>query len=131
VWILNFELLPNIQNNLDWHENFTTITRIQGEHNQTNFSENKHWMKKIQAQKVVAIKCSLVSSNWTCELWLAPKIFYISWIDLKILPHELEVQAQIFHQVLLNLDIKCKSFSPLNWTFRLWGHFWSLGVFRG
>jgi len=28
VWILNFELLPNIQKNLDWHENFTTITRL-------------------------------------------------------------------------------------------------------
>jgi len=37
---LNFKLLPNIQNNLDYYENFTTITRIQGEHNPTNFIEN-------------------------------------------------------------------------------------------
>jgi len=32
-----------------------------------------------------------------------------SWIDLKILPHKLEEKAQIFQQVLLNLDIGCKS----------------------
>jgi len=32
-------LLPSIQNNLDWHENFITITRLQGEQNPTNFIE--------------------------------------------------------------------------------------------
>jgi len=31
-------------------------------HNPTNFIENEHWMKEIQALKVAAIKCSLVDS---------------------------------------------------------------------
>jgi len=52
---LNFKLLPNIKNVLDLHENFTTITRLQREHNPTNFIENKPWMV-IQASTVVDIK---------------------------------------------------------------------------
>jgi len=42
---------------------FITLARLQGEHNQTNLIENEHWMKKIQAPEVVAIKWSLVNSN--------------------------------------------------------------------
>jgi len=45
--ILNFEMFPNIQNNLDWHENFTKITRLQGEHIQQIFIKSKHLMKEI------------------------------------------------------------------------------------
>jgi len=71
--ILSFELLPNIQNNLDWHANFTTISILQGEQNPTNFIKNEQWMKEIQGPEVAALKCSLVNSNWSCELWLASK----------------------------------------------------------
>jgi len=60
VKILNFELVPNIQNNLDWHENCTTITRLKGKHNPTSLIENQHLMKEIQAPGVATIKCSLV-----------------------------------------------------------------------
>jgi len=40
--ILNFGLFLIIQNNLDWHENCTTITRLQGKHNSIFYIENKH-----------------------------------------------------------------------------------------
>jgi len=113
VWILNFELLPNIQSNLDWYENFTKITRLWGEHNPTNFIENKYCKKKIQAPKVAAIKVQFVNSNWTCELWMASENHSIL-ISLKILPHKLEERTQIYQQVLLNSDIGCKSYSTLN-----------------
>jgi len=39
--ILNFELLPNIQNTLDWHKKFTTISKLQGKYNPINFIEKK------------------------------------------------------------------------------------------
>ncbi len=39
-----------------------------------------------------------------------------SWIDLKILPYKLEGRMQLFQQVLLNLDLECKIYSTLNWT---------------
>jgi len=39
-----------------------------------------------------------------------------SWIDLKFLLHKLEKRVQIFQQVLLNLNIGCKSYSILNWS---------------
>jgi len=39
--------------------------------------------------------------------------FSESWIDLKILPHKLEDRAQLFQQILLNLDILYKSYSTL------------------
>jgi len=32
------------------------MIRLQGEYNPTNFIENKHWMKEIQALEVVTIK---------------------------------------------------------------------------
>jgi len=39
--------------------------------------------------------------------------FSKSLIDLKILPHKLEDRAQLLRQILLNLDILCKSYSTL------------------
>jgi len=48
VEILNFELFPNIPNNLDLYENFTTITKLQGDYNPINFIQSRHWMKEIQ-----------------------------------------------------------------------------------
>jgi len=54
----DFELWMDLKHSkqleLTWK--FTTITRLQGESNPTNFIFNKHWMKKIEAPKVVAIK---------------------------------------------------------------------------
>jgi len=52
------------------------------------------------------------------DLWTSIGFWEIctSWIDLKILPHKLEEKAQISKQVLLNLDIGCKSYETLNWT---------------
>jgi len=73
-------------------------------------------MKEIQNPKVTTIKCNLVNSNWTFELLIGLQKISTSWIDLKILPHKLKERVQIFQQVLLNLDIECKSYSTLNWT---------------
>jgi len=58
-------------------------------------------MKKIQAPKVAAIRmqCGEFKLN-LCS---------ISWIYLKILPHNLDWYAQLSQQVLLNLDIGHKS----------------------
>ena len=100
--ILNFELLPSIQNNLDRHENFTTVTLFEREKNPTNFIENEKWMKEIQGPKVAALKCSLVNSNWSCELWLASK----NSINLGLIwkfYHTIEERAQLFQQVFIEL----------------------------
>jgi len=35
------------------------------------------------------------------------------YIDLKILPHKLEDRSKLLQQILLNLDILCKSYSTL------------------
>jgi len=81
---LAFELwiLPKTQNNLHSHENFTTIKRLQGEHNPTNFIENKHWMKKIQAPEIAIIKCSLVNSNWLVNInWLPKHLYILDWSE--------------------------------------------------
>jgi len=76
-------------------------------------------MKKIQVSKLVAIKMQfgeLKLNLQTLNGFLKINAF---WIDLKISPHKLEERVQIFQQVLLNLDIGCKSYGTLNWTSRL------------
>jgi len=76
-------------------------------------------MKKIQAPKVSSIKMqfgelklNLCTSNGFQKI-------NTSFIDLLILSHKLEGRLQISQQILLNLDIGCKSYSTLNWTTRL------------
>ncbi len=80
--ILNFKLLPKIQNNLYWHENFTTITRLQGEENKTNIIEFGPWMKEIQAPEVAALKCSfwtqLEPENFD---WLPKTHYVVNWSE--------------------------------------------------
>jgi len=116
VRVLNFELLPNIQNNLDWYENFTTITRLHGEHNPISFN----WKQTLDEGDTSLQSCSHQMEFGTLKLNLWTSIGFPKtstfWIDLKILPHKLEERAQILQQVLLNLDIGCKSYSTLIWT---------------
>lgn len=102
--------LPNIQNILDWHESFTTISR----HSKRNltqqiFIENEHLMKEIQAPKVATIKMQfkeLKFNPWTSKH--SQKISTCE-IDLKIISHKLEERAQISQRDLFNLDIIRKS----------------------
>jgi len=52
------------------------------------------------------------------KLWISIGFRKIntSWIDLKIFPYKLEGRTQLFQQVLLNLDLECKIYNTLNWT---------------
>jgi len=80
--ILIFKLFPNIQNYLNWHENFTTISRLQLQQNPTNIIENELWMKEIQAPEVVVIKRQLGElklTPWTLNGFQKTSA---SWIDL-------------------------------------------------
>lgn len=65
-------------------------------------------MKKIQALEDVAIKCNLVIPNSIYKLQLASKKFRHLKLIWKFY-HKQEEIEQLFQQVLLNLDIKCKS----------------------
>ena len=78
--ILNFELLPKIQKSLDWHEIFTTITKLQGEENPTNFIEFGPWMKEIQGPEVAALKCSLWTQLEPANFdWLLKTHYVVNW----------------------------------------------------
>jgi hypothetical protein len=75
-------LLPKIKNSLDWHENFTTITRLQGKYNPTNFIEIEHWMKEIQASEVAAMKCTLVNQIKLVNFdWLSKNHYLLDWSE--------------------------------------------------
>jgi len=117
---LNFEFFKNIQNNLHWHENFSSITRLQRNITSTHYIENEHWMKETQAPQVATINmqfCKLKLNLWTLNGF--QKISR-SWTNLKILLHELEEIAQIPQQVLLNSNMGCKSYNTSNWISRLY-----------
>jgi len=75
-------------------------------------------MKKIQAPEVGAI--SMQFDELKLNLWtsIGSQKISITRIDLKSLSHKLEEGAQISQQVLLNLEIGCKSYSTLNWTWK-------------
>jgi len=106
VQILNFELLPNIKNNLDWHENFTTITRLQGEHNPTNITENKNWMKEIQAPQSCSLPKHHYILDW-CENFTTQTI-----IENTNLPKSL-IEFGYWMQKLHKLELES-----------MWGHSW-------
>jgi len=83
VWILNFELLPNIQNNLDWHENFTTITRPCGEQNPTNF----YWKRTFDEKDTSPCSCSHHNAVWWTQIepvnfeWLLQTQYVLDWLE--------------------------------------------------
>jgi len=53
LWTL---IAPKLSNHLVMHENFTTITRLQGEHNPTNFYWKQTLDEGDKASKVATIK---------------------------------------------------------------------------
>jgi len=71
-------------------------------------------MKKIQDPEVAAI--IMQCGELKLILWTSNGFQKLSksLIDLKILPQKLDSYAQLYQQVLLNLDIGCKSYSTLN-----------------
>jgi len=99
------------------------ITRLQGEYNPIKFLLKT----SIGWRRYKPPKCSLVNSNWTCKLQMASKNQCIlDWS--KNFTTQTRRENAVYQQVLLNLDIGCKS--TLNCTSRQGGYIWFLQMFR-
>jgi len=75
-------------------------------------------MKKIQAAEVAAI--SMEFGELELYLWISigSQKISMTWLDLKFLSHKIEEGAKLSQQLLLNLEIICKIYSTLNWTWK-------------
>jgi len=118
VGILNFELLPNIQNNLNWHENFTTVIRLQGEHNPTNF----YWKLTFDEKDTNPQSCNHLNTFWWIQIvlmnfeWLPKNQYNFNWsksfitqikksINLTTSFIEFENRMQKLHHFELDLKV--------------------------
>ena len=108
---------------MDWHENFTMITRLQGESNPTYFllKTNIGWRRykplKLQPSKCTKLfkKRPLLSNDF--------QKFNTSWIDLKFLPLKLDIMRGFF-QNFIEIENTCKSYSSQSESnsknFKIW-----------
>jgi len=126
VWILNFKLLPSIQNNLDWHENFTTITRLKGEQS-PNFI---YWKLTFDEKDISPQSCSHHNAMWWTQIepvnleWLSKTHYILDWFEKFTIGTRLVCATfptsliEFGHQMqkLQHFELDCLT---------VWGHFWT------
>jgi len=125
-----FELLPNIQNNLDWHEIFITITTLQGDFNSTIFLKTNIRWRRYKPPQLKPSKCNLVNSNWTCELQMTFQKINTFWIDMKF--NNTTRRSAYFPTSFIKFEHEMQKLQHFKSNLQtMWGNFWFPWLLRG